>query len=125
MDNAQIIGRLTNNVDLRYTGKGVAVARFNVAVNKGNDNKTIYFPCEVWEEKAINLAKYVVKGQMVGITGHHDMDEWADSAGVKHSRMKIVCHTIDYLAKPFAAKKTKTENNQDALPEEYSDEIPM
>ena len=43
MDNAQIIGRLTNNVDLRYTGKGVAVARFNVAVNKGND-KTIYFP---------------------------------------------------------------------------------
>ncbi len=40
MNNTQLIGRMTKDVDMKYTQNGVAVATFTLAVNRPFTNKT-------------------------------------------------------------------------------------
>lgn len=73
MNNVNLIGRLTKDVDLRYTQSGLAVGRFSVAIDRpkkdGQDNGADFPNCVAYGKTAENLANYVHKGEMVGVTG--------------------------------------------------------
>lgn len=74
MNTVQIIGRLTKDVDLRYTQNGVAVASFTVAVerrfkNAQGEKETDFILCTMWRKAAENFAKFTHKGSLVGIEG--------------------------------------------------------
>ena len=73
MNNVNLIGRLTKDVDLRYTQTGLAVGRFSVAIDRpkkdGQDNGADFPNCVAYGKTAENLANYVHKGEMVGVTG--------------------------------------------------------
>ena len=64
MNKVFLIGRLTNNPELRYTSNGVANCQFVLALDRGKDkngnNKGADFPnVVVWEKQAENLCKYM------------------------------------------------------------------
>lgn len=74
MNTVQIIGRLTKDVDLRYTQNGVAVASFTVAVerrfkNAQGEKETDFILCTMWRKAAENFTKFTHKGSLVGIEG--------------------------------------------------------
>lgn len=70
MNNINLVGRLTRDVELRTTQSGVNTARFTVAVDReGNKDKTDFIPCVAWRSTADFIAKYFHKGSPISITG--------------------------------------------------------
>lgn len=74
INNSTLVGRLSKDVDLRYTGSGIAVANFTLAVDRNYKNaqgeiETDFINCVIWRAPAENLSNFAVKGSLIGITG--------------------------------------------------------
>ena len=66
INNVVLVGRLTKDPDLRYTGNGTAVATFTLAVNRNFTNQTgdreaDFINCVIWRKSAETLANYAHK----------------------------------------------------------------
>lgn len=63
MNTVQLVGRLTKDVDLKFTQSGEAVANFTIAVNRNFTNQqgereADFISCVIWRKSAENLANY-------------------------------------------------------------------
>lgn len=67
------IGRLTKDVELRYTQQGTAVANFTVAVNRdrtaNGEPEADFHRCTAWGKTAEAIANNLRKGAMVAVQG--------------------------------------------------------
>ena len=75
MNTVNLIGRLTKNIELRYTNTQVAVARFSLAVDRGKDkdgkDKGADFPSIIaFGKTAEFLEKWTEKGSRLSVVGH-------------------------------------------------------
>lgn len=73
MNSVSLIGRLTKDPDIRYTGEQLCVARFTLAVDAGKDKdgegKADFPSCVAFGKTAELIEKYVRKGSQIGIKG--------------------------------------------------------
>ncbi len=74
INNVVLTGRLTKDLDLRYTSNGTAVATGTLAVNRSfknadGDYEADYPRIQVWRKAAENLANFTQKGSLIGIEG--------------------------------------------------------
>ena len=75
MNNVSLIGRLTQDPDLRYTQSGKAVSSFGIAINEkyksGDEWKTdvCFVEITAWDKTAEATAQYLKKGHLCGIFG--------------------------------------------------------
>ena len=68
MNRICLIGRITKDLELRYTPSNKAVCDFTLAVNRDKENAD-FINCVVWEKQAENLKKYQGKGSLIGLDG--------------------------------------------------------
>lgn len=68
MNNVQLIGRLTKDIQLTYTQDQKAVARFTIAVQKDKDN-TDFISCVAFGKTAENMGLYTKKGSLIAVEG--------------------------------------------------------
>lgn len=124
MNNVSLIGRLTRDVEVRYTQTtNKMVANFNLAVDKRN-KETNFFNCEAWGKTAELLEKYTKKGQQIGILGELDNDVY-EKDGKTITRTKVIVREITLIGKreePDIYGDVALE--QDA-PETYDDDLPF
>ena len=74
MNTVQLVGRLTKDVDLKFTQTGEAVANFTIAVNRNFTNQqgereADFINCVIWRKSAENLANFTRKGSLIGLDG--------------------------------------------------------
>lgn len=74
MNKVVLIGRLTNDIELRYTANQTAVASFALAINRGKDkdgnDRGADFPrCIAFNKTAETLSKYCKKGGRLAVEG--------------------------------------------------------
>lgn len=72
MNKVQLIGRLTRDIEVRYTRDEMAVATFTVAIDRPTKSgeKASDFPrVTVFGRQAENCGKYIGKGSRVAIEG--------------------------------------------------------
>lgn len=87
MNNTSLLGRLTADVDLRYSQNGTAVGMFNLAVNRPFKNKQTneydadFIRCKAFGKTAETLANYVKKGQQVAISGRIETGRYENQQG--------------------------------------------
>lgn len=86
-------GRLTDNVNLRYSSAGKPWASFSIAVNergRGRDGETrenvVFFNCKVFGDLAENLSASVQKGDRLIVSGHIRTDSWTNAEGQEQKR---------------------------------------
>jgi single-strand DNA-binding protein len=87
-----LVGRLTRDPELKYTGNNVAVASFSLAVNRNfkdanGERETDFINCVIWRQQAENLANWAKKGALIGIT----VSKYRNSKG--QTLQEIVAHT--------------------------------
>ena len=101
MNSVNLIGRLTKDVDLRYTQSGLAVGRFSVAIDRpkkdGQDNGADFPNCVAYGKTAENLANYVHKGEMVGVTGCIRTGSYTGKDGRKVYTTDISVASVQFL----------------------------
>lgn len=99
-----IKGRLTKDIELRWTNNGKAVASFDIACNKSYFSKetnkweqvgdTLFLRCELWGTPAENLTEAAGKGTEVLITGELQANNWTDKQNNTRRDVKVRVDTI-------------------------------
>ena len=75
INSVNLVGRLTRDAELRYTGGGLAICHFSIAVNRrrkqGEEwvDEASFFNVTQIGHGAESIQKYLVKGKQVGIQG--------------------------------------------------------
>lgn len=97
-----VVGRLTRDVELKYTPSGTAVTQVSVAVDgagdkDGDEYAAGFFDVEVWDKTAENLAQYKGKGDQICVTGRLKHHRWETQSGEKRSKVEIVATGIQFL----------------------------
>ena len=106
MNNVSFIGNLTKDVDLRQTTSGKDVCVFSIAVNRPFSEETDFFPVVVWGKSAENCAKYLKKGNKVGVSGYIQNRSYETSDGVKKTVAEVIANSVEFLTPKQASEST-------------------
>lgn len=104
INNVTLIGRLTRDPELRYTTQDVAVATFNLAVNRNfkganGEREADFINCMIWRKQAELLAEWCKKGNLVGITGRIQTRSYENQQGQRVYVTEVVAETFQILEK--------------------------
>ena len=128
INNVVLIGRLTRDAELRYTPSNIAVATFNLAVNRNfkNDNGDIeadFINVVMWRQQAENFANWVKKGNLVGITGRIQTRSYDNQQGQRVYVTEVVAESFQILEKKDNAANNASMENQ--IPPSFEKTNPM
>ena len=99
MNQIILIGRLTRDLDLRYTNNGTAVANFTLAVDRrfSKEKETDFINIVVWKAQAENCAKYIAKGSQVAVEGRLQIRKYQDRDGNNRSVAEVIANSVQFL----------------------------
>jgi single-strand DNA-binding protein len=101
LNNVILIGRLTKDVDLRYTPNGTAVASFTLAVSRDRkvegQQDADFIGIVVWQKQAENCAEYIGKGSLVAVEGRLQVRSYDDKEGKKQYITELVAEKVKFL----------------------------
>ena len=112
LNHIVIMGRLTRDPELRRTGTGIAVASFNVAVDRdfggrdGGERETDFIDCVAWRQTGEFVSKYFTKGSMIVVSGRLQIRGWTDKDGNKRRSAEVVADNVY-----FGESKRSAEGN--------------
>ena len=127
MNNVSLVGRLTKDVDLRYTTKKAkAVGSFVLAVDRDikrvAENKTTDFiPVVTWGKTAEFATKYFAKGNRIALQGSIHTRMWEDDQKNKHYVTEVVADKVFFA--DAKQKQLGTEDLQEDDINEVESEI--
>ena len=116
MNKVFLVGRITRDPELKYTASNVAVASFSVAINRNYQNAqgeydADFINCVAWRRQAENLARFVRKGQQIGIDGRLQTRNYQTPTGETRYITEVVCDNIQFL-------ETRSTNEPTEIAEE-------
>ena len=109
MNNIVLCGRITKDLELRYTTTDKAVCEFSLAVNRVGQEGADFINCQVWGKQAQNLAKYQGKGSLIAVNGALRTDTY-EVEGNKRYKTYVLVSTIEFLGTKKEENAQKTEN---------------
>ncbi len=125
-----VSGRLTRDVELRYTGSGTPVASMSIAVDRrylDSDNNwqsdTSFFRISAWAGVAERAAESLSKGAPVIIEGTLRSQTWKDKEDKTRTTVEIVARRIQNLERE--AQEGAPEEKSPSDDQESDDEIPF
>lgn len=90
------IGRVTTDIETRYTPAGHAVANFNMAFNRywKNENgdtmeEATFIRMVAWRKQAETLAEFVKKGYQLAVDGFFKNHRWTDANNVERFELRF------------------------------------
>lgn len=137
MNSVCLIGRLTRDVQERFTQNGTAVVSFTLAVDRRKkDDGADFIPCIAWDKSAETIAKYVHKGDLFGVTGYIQTRSY-EKDGRRNYVTEVVTTNFQFLEhkREMSSDGPSVQNNSDRYEPYnglgntgngiYSDEIPF
>lgn len=117
INSTVLVGRLTRDPELKYTGNNVAVASFSLAVNRNfkdanGERETDFINCIIWRQQAENLANWAKKGALIGITGRIQTRSYENQQGQRVYVTEVVAENFQMLESRAAREGTNaTQGN--------------
>lgn len=103
MNKIILLGRLTKDVELRYTQtSNTAVASFTLAVNRrfvkeGEERQTDFINIVAWNKLAETSSNYLKKGMQVVVTGRLQNRSWDDEQGQKRYVTEVIVEELEFV----------------------------
>ena len=102
INNVVLVGRLTKDVELRYTPANQAVATFTLAVNRtfknaNGEREADFINVVIWRQAAENLANWAKKGALLGITGRIQTRNYENAQGQRVYVTEVVAENFQML----------------------------
>lgn len=117
INNVVLVGRLTRNIEVKYTQSGMAVGKLGLAVNKRikkNDQwieEANFFDVTLWGKTAEALEQYLVKGKQIVVQGELRQNRW-EQDGQQRSKVEVVANNIQLLGGNQQQSGNQQQNNQ-------------
>ena len=102
INNVTLVGRLTKDVELKYTPANQAVAQFTLAVNRtfknaNGERESDFINCVIWRKSAENFANWVKKGALIGITGRIQTRNYENQQGQRVYITEVIAENFQML----------------------------
>lgn len=116
MNSVQLIGRLTKDLDLKYTQTGKAVATGTLAVNRRfknaqGESEADFINIQIWDKSAENLANFTRKGSQIGVNGRIQTRNYENKEGARVYVTEIVVENFTLLEKKGDANSQTNQSN--------------
>lgn len=119
-----LVGRLTKDLEIRYTQSGTAVANFTMAVNRqftnaNGEREADFIGCIIWRKAAENFCNYTHKGSLVGIDGRIQTSSY-EKEGQRVYSTQVVVDSFSLLEpKQQSQQRGQQSNASDALHDNF------
>lgn len=119
INSTVLVGRLTRDPELKYTGNNIAVASFSLAVNRNfkdanGEREADFINCVIWRQQAENLANWTKKGALIGITGRIQTRSYENQQGQRVYITEVVAENFQML-ESRAAREGNNANQGNAF----------
>lgn len=141
INNVTLVGRLTKDVELKYTPSNVANVSFTLAVNRtfknaNGEREADFINCVIWRQSAENFANWAKKGALIGITGRIQTRNYENAQGQRVYITEVVAENFQMLesrnqqqgqqqAQPQQAKQQSSTPNYGRDSDPFSSDSPM
>lgn len=109
MNSWAFTGNLGQDSEQRFTPNGDSIVSFSVGVKSGFGDKatTTWARCSMFGKRGDSVAPYLLKGQLVGITGELSAREWVDKEGLKRTSIEVRVSDLTLLGKRDSGAQTQ------------------
>jgi len=122
-----IVGRITNDLEIRRTATSMAVLRFSVAVDSSfkdsnGERKTNFIPIVAFGRNAETIEKYFSKGRMIALEGSLSQNRYERKDGSKATSIEVVLSGFSFVD----SSKKDNRNEEDLIETNsgYQSDIP-
>ena len=96
-----LMGRITQDLDLRTTAGGQSVLTFNIAVDRnfvkqGEERQADFITCVAWRQQAEFINRYFSKGRLIAIEGNLRSRTYEDKNGTKHYVTEVFVDQVSF-----------------------------
>ena len=101
INNINLIGRITRDLEIKRNEKGTAICSFTLAVNSrrkdaNGEYLTNFIPCVAFNKTAETLEKYCKKGSLIGVNGSLEVKRYQKKDGSNRASMSVVVREIEF-----------------------------
>lgn len=107
LNKVLLIGRLVQEVGLRYLPSGTSIAILNIATNRAYRDKqgnlreeTEFHRVIAWGKLGETCKQFLTKGRLVFVEGRIRSRSWIDAQGNKRTSFEIIAESIKFGPKP-------------------------
>ena len=125
-------GRITNDIELRYTAKGTPVINFTLAVDRPVKdatgqwkNETSFIECTAWDKWAEKLNTDAHKGSATIVEGHIEVKSYVDSNQQNRKSFNIIVDYLQLLDKTEQTEEQPAESKPQQQAEVVNDDVPF
>ena len=123
LNQTVLVGRITKDLELKYTTNNKAVVNIPLAINNGKDDTT-FIDVVVYGNVAEMTHKYCKKGDLIGAQAKVQNNNWTDNNGNKHYDYKFMGYKVTFLStKKETIEETKKEENTNDPFQEFGEQI--
>lgn len=124
-----VVGNLTADPELRFTGSGHAVATltvastpriFDKASNEWKDGEPLFLRCSVWRQAAENIAESLTKGTRVICQGRLKQRSYETKEGEKRTVVELDVDDIGPSLKFTTAAPRRGQRDQPTADDPWS-----
>ncbi|MDA1478297.1 single-stranded DNA-binding protein [Bacillus changyiensis] len=126
LNRSIIVGRLTKDPELRYTGSGVAVAGLTLAVNRpfknqNGDSEADFINCVAWRKQAESVANFLKKGSLAGVDGRLQTRSYENQHGGRVFITELVAESVQFLDTK-GSKQNQGQNQRQQQENRFQDD---
>lgn len=125
INNVVLVGRLTRDPKLKYTGNNIAVASFGLAVNRNfkdanGEREADFINCVIWRQQAENLANWAKKGALIGITGRIQTRSYENQQGQRVYVTEVIADNFQMLESHAAREGGNVNGGYNQQPQQQA-----
>lgn len=115
-----LMGRLVQNPEIKYTSANIPYTRFSIAVEEsyvkpGNERKADFFDIVAWRNTAEFICKYFAKGRMIVVAGELKSSSYTDRNGIKRKEVTVTANSVYF---GDSKRNEKSADLRPPIPEE-------
>lgn len=103
LNSVNLMGRLTRDIEVRYTQNNIAHSIFSIAVNRnvkdgnGWKEETSFIGVEVWGNLAESIKKYSGKGKRIAVNGYIVQKSYQAKDGSNQNKTYVVANSVTII----------------------------
>lgn len=127
MNRVLIMGRLTRDPEIRYTGNNIPVSCFSLAVDRDHSSKedgskeADFLDVVAWRSTAEFATKHLSKGRMIGVDGRLQSRNYTDKDGKNRKAVEIVAERIYFADSKYASDRNTQTAYQPGEPTGFAE----
>ena len=108
LNNVTLMGRLTQDPELKSTPNGTSVLSFTIAVERdyakpNEEREADFISCTAWGKTAEFISRYFLKGRMIAVVGSLRTRTFDDRYGTRHYVTEVNVDKTSFTGEKIAA----------------------